>query len=519
MWQLAAGEARDPELLLAAAVDARARGEIRLMGRLAAASAQVGGGVEARVLVALATRDSGEDENAVPLLTALLEEDLSDATRARVTEVLATSLAHKLARADEARTLIVNNAARVTDAHSIAMLAAVHRALFTGEDPPFGPSSDPDHDETPRLLQWIGESQTNLMAGRFDRVIASSNEMRQMADRLRDARPEGRLWVGVLRFYACMHLCRFAEAESLARGALELVMDHPQGTARAWWLDLLGTAMLEQGRVAEATKVLEEAAALRRRDDPGLLVGSLLMLAVARAQLGEVDSAQNALNEARGCPVGLLTPLIEMPRAEAAVLAAGGRVPSAQQMCVAYARHAHENSRDLYEFWGWRDAARYGAPREAFDGITALSGSLDGPIAGLFERALGARLQRDAGALLAAANDLAAHGLLLDAAEHLHVASEFADGEVVRPIRRRWEELRAQLPDVRTPLLPGTASPTLSRREREVAVLAAAGMRDAEIAAELVVSVRTVNAHLRAVYTKLGITSRHEIADALAEAS
>ena len=56
----------------------------------------------------------------------------------------------------------------------------------------------------------------------------------------------------------------------------------------------------------------------------------------------------------------------------------------------------------------------------------------------------------------------------------------------------------------------------LSEREHEVAALAAAGRRDADIAAELVVSVRTVHAHLRSVYVKLGITRRTEIAAALA---
>jgi DNA-binding NarL/FixJ family response regulator len=49
---------------------------------------------------------------------------------------------------------------------------------------------------------------------------------------------------------------------------------------------------------------------------------------------------------------------------------------------------------------------------------------------------------------------------------------------------------------------------TLTPREVEVLRLVAEGLTDAAIAERLYVSVRTVNAHLRSVYTKLGVTSR-----------
>jgi DNA-binding NarL/FixJ family response regulator len=49
---------------------------------------------------------------------------------------------------------------------------------------------------------------------------------------------------------------------------------------------------------------------------------------------------------------------------------------------------------------------------------------------------------------------------------------------------------------------------SLTAREIEVLRLVAEGLTDAAIAARLYVSVRTVNAHLRAAYTKLGVSSR-----------
>ncbi|WP_162564189.1 MULTISPECIES: LuxR family transcriptional regulator [Microbacterium] len=55
----------------------------------------------------------------------------------------------------------------------------------------------------------------------------------------------------------------------------------------------------------------------------------------------------------------------------------------------------------------------------------------------------------------------------------------------------------------------------LSEREREVAELAAAGLTNKEIAAELFLSLRTVESHMSKVLQKLGAPSRRELADAL----
>lgn len=55
----------------------------------------------------------------------------------------------------------------------------------------------------------------------------------------------------------------------------------------------------------------------------------------------------------------------------------------------------------------------------------------------------------------------------------------------------------------------------LSRRELEVLSLAAQGLNNAEIARHLVVSIRTVHAHLRSIYRKLDVHSRTAAAAAL----
>ena len=49
----------------------------------------------------------------------------------------------------------------------------------------------------------------------------------------------------------------------------------------------------------------------------------------------------------------------------------------------------------------------------------------------------------------------------------------------------------------------------LTEREVEVLRLVARGLADREVATRLVISPHTVHAHLRAIYRKLEVTSRH----------
>ena len=69
------------------------------------------------------------------------------------------------------------------------------------------------------------------------------------------------------------------------------------------------------------------------------------------------------------------------------------------------------------------------------------------------------------------------------------------------------------------PLRVAAGAAGLTAQERSVAQLVATGATSKEVAAELVVSPRTVDAHLRKIFAKLGVTSRRQIRDALSLAA
>ncbi|HET6987171.1 MAG TPA: LuxR C-terminal-related transcriptional regulator, partial [Kribbella sp.] len=83
-------------------------------------------------------------------------------------------------------------------------------------------------------------------------------------------------------------------------------------------------------------------------------------------------------------------------------------------------------------------------------------------------------------------------------------------------ISRTSNEIRATGRTV--PIPPVSGSPVLTAQEREIAVLAAAGLTNKEIGERLFLSHRTVSTHLYRIFPKLGVATRAALRDALAAA-
>jgi DNA-binding CsgD family transcriptional regulator len=103
-----------------------------------------------------------------------------------------------------------------------------------------------------------------------------------------------------------------------------------------------------------------------------------------------------------------------------------------------------------------------------------------------------------------------------DAREQLHTAHRSFEATGMEAFAERarrellatGEKVRKRSPDALEVLTP---------QEAQIARLAASGHTNAEIAAQLFLSVRTVEWHLRKVFTKVGIASRRELHAALVQ--
>ena len=102
----------------------------------------------------------------------------------------------------------------------------------------------------------------------------------------------------------------------------------------------------------------------------------------------------------------------------------------------------------------------------------------------------------------------------VDARTQLRIAYEMLDGigmeafaeRARRELMATGETVRKRSPGARDQLTP---------QEEQIARLARDGLSNAEIGAQLFLSSRTVEWHLRKVFTKLGISSRRQLRAAL----
>ena len=384
-------------------------------------------------------------------------------------------------------------------------------------------------DRRPRHRSAVRASITRIAALA---LAGRSREAVRLGERLLavvDANPVNPYGMGMAHVAnALAHLCHWVDATppvtSPESGRWPVPPDaggtavdrSPDDESRAWPL-LEGVHRHMAGDLAGAEVYLREAL-VHQRTGEGLFRSEVAAgLIIVLADLGRVDEADAILAEVPPDAVAVIPGLSEW--AEAAIAAGRGRLALAADLAESSAREAGGAGAIVPGLWALTDVARYGAPKRAaayLDELDELGWRLDEPL--VAARAAGIRARADGrpGALLDAAETHATIGLLGGALELAELAVDGL-GTDVSGVRARAGQLAQKLRD-RLGLAPTPAVPAavLTRRELEVAHLAAQGMTDREIADLLVVSVRTVESHLAAAYRKLGITSRRELRDALA---
>jgi DNA-binding CsgD family transcriptional regulator len=210
----------------------------------------------------------------------------------------------------------------------------------------------------------------------------------------------------------------------------------------------------------------------------------------------------------------------ESALADAWTQVATGDPAAARVVLELAADRARSNGHLTSAAWLLHDLARLGGASVASDPLDNLSSACEGPLVAV--RALHARalVSSDPALFDAAVDEFDRLGMVLAAAEAaIGAATAYRkEGDSRRAQARatRAAGLEERCEGAKTPGLVRTDSVVpLTRREREIALLAADGASSKEIADRLFLSVRTVDNHLQNVYSKLGITNRAVLRGAL----
>jgi DNA-binding CsgD family transcriptional regulator/tetratricopeptide (TPR) repeat protein len=304
-------------------------------------------------------------------------------------------------------------------------------------------------------------------------------------------------------------LGRLAEAVATGEEALDRarLLSNPQ--QMLWAQCALASARLAAGDVSGALREAEEAQGIdaepsyHRAGQPQWCLGTVLSAA------GNADRAVPLLRDA-------LAGVIPVQRCEAAADLIDAQIAAGD---VAGARETLATIGPARSPWaaaitarataalalaeGRADMARQAAAEIAPRGAAPRGGQAaaggDAPL-------LAARLRLLEGRALAAAGDRAAAvQVLLDAeAAFGRFGAQRLRDEAARELRRLGHRVRRDA--------DGEPLGALTGREREIADLVAAGRTNREVAEQLVLSPKTIEAHLRNIYAKLGVRSRVELA-------
>ncbi len=522
-WQLEAGVAARPALLLEAARQAAARFDLELAERLARAAVDAGGGPTAVQVLAETLEWQGRHAEAVAVMDGEPPAQGSGAERARWASIRAGNLYWGLERTAEAEEVLQQAAlAEEGGEDAVAMLAWI--LLFDGRlrEAVAVAARVLDRPEAPaQALVWAATAAVPALGslGRLGEALAVADRGLAVARAHPQELPWGETQLSLVRCQVLLGVGRLTEARAITEASYRAAVTDRSPEQTGGWAGFRGLVAKAQGQIATAEASLREAVALLDEQDPyRFMRWCLAELASVAALAGDQQAAAVWLDraDARGGEANrFFDAWVQLDRAW--VAAGAGELTRATQLARQAADMARASGQFTFEAVALHDVARLGGPGGVRERLQELAGVLEGRLAPLLATSAaalaagdGATLDRvaaafeDLGALLLAAEAAAA-------AARVHQAAG-RDGRA-NASRERAAGLVAACQGARTTGLgPDAVTSVLTPREREVAMLAAARTSSREIAARLELSVRTVDNYLGRAYAKLGVASRRELA-------
>jgi DNA-binding CsgD family transcriptional regulator len=527
-WHLDTGRPLGPDTLIAAAWRAALAGDDRLAERIADAAMTAGAGDEAALIRAGAIGLLGRFDEAERILAALQAGAEGETLRARA--AARRALLAGWSQGDYVRALdILESVESALTDPKARMIVSTERLMFRtllrpeprrALDEALRLCDDNQAPEEARLQATVLAQLLAAWLGRFPLVYeldARGHKLMEAAGHvLRDV--EGRLLVGV--GMALTYDGRLPEAvEQLSLGFRRGVQPPLDGIVGVSGIHL-GLALAISGHLHDAVEVSQEAVTLTPRTDFGSHTSSIAALAaVIAGQAGNRTALSRALAtiDEHGYfppPAGVWLPMARAWEAWSACDAA-----SAAHLAVQACDRALEDENLLTAAWACHHALEFGHPQQAVARLWEIAEQTTAVAFDTWARHAATLADDDAERLDAIADEYR------DRHEYLYAVQAYAqtarlhrahgrDHAAARSIAKATQV--AAITGQLAVWLPPEQLTYLTLREIEIATLAATGAASSEIAARLYISVRTVNNHLAAIYTKLGIHHRSELAPLLA---
>ncbi len=530
-WRLECGTGGESALFVAAARRARAGFDAGLAERFARAAIGGGGGFEAEHELAIALGAQGKIGAAEERFARLEREASVDGQRVSVAAQWSELLFLNGGRAADAAALVRRVAAnlgpgRLRDELRVLetvwqWLSGDRAALREEEWVQIAQRSD-----RMRVLVAFAVAPMRVEAGQIAEGLALLDGSAEAAAQWREALPTVDLALRSTRAYALWSAGRLNDDLAYCEREFAAAIDAGELEPTAMFAFCRGGALTDMGRVDVAIGSLRDALTVfRELGMPMYVSWTLAFLARALALAGDGPSAREALEraeQARPAQVQLMDP--ELGIARVWVTVAEGDAPRARKCALELADRHAGSGRPIEAARALHAVARLGEPRAVAGRLAELVTETDAPVIELYAEHASGLAAGDGSRLRAVGDAFERLGCWLLAAEAYTAAARALESggraASARAATARAGALLARCGGARTPALAGTkAGAALTRRERDVALLAAGGIPNREIAQRLVLSVRTIESHLAQTYRKLGVSDRTQLAEMLAGSS
>ena len=512
----------ETDLLIAATKDAISLSNLPLGERIARAAVQRGGGLQAAELLSRALYWQGHPVQADAILARFNPDDLDELQLVQWgVPRLSYQFWSLVGDVGEAHQVLALLRERVQHSSLKLMVEAVGSAMAVHEN-----NIDEGLPAAERVLSDPHSPKQAIdfaafAAGLAMPVVGRGRDFEPIAakSRAEQKATDGMIRV-MVRYGDVLALTHLGELDLADKRAADYAQFTSAGQFLGWALAkiMAGLVAVYRGTFPDAISSIEQAlAALAAEASLPWLLPARHLLARAYAALGRVDEADRVLADAQehtGPHMALHVPQVMIARSWVAA------TKGMERRAVAVARDAADvaqrSGQRAMEAEALHHAARFG-DRTVAERLAALVDKVQGDVAALQACHAAAVAAADAEALDAVSAEFERAGLLLSAADSAAQAAPLHDRAGQRRLSldsaARALKLATVCGGVVTPAIKAAARPLpVSAREREIALLVAAGLSNKEIAEKLTLSVRTVEGHVYRACFKLDAADRDELA-------